>query len=186
LLLGFYQSDQERPDHLSGLEALFISHAGYFPMEIVRYANAECFHCGCVCDSNRPASQQKNCGKFICDTLQLMKKTKPKTQFSVRLPEEVITLLDEIAANTGLNITRNNVVEQACEWFVRTYRANGDRSLTEADMRDLEAFLIERLAPGKALLKSQPDSAGVKTLRASASLDSTPSTATTKSSHTAG
>jgi hypothetical protein len=46
LLLRFYQSDQERPDHLSGLEALFISHAGYFPMEIVRYANAECFHCG--------------------------------------------------------------------------------------------------------------------------------------------
>jgi hypothetical protein len=31
---------------LSGLESLFISHAGNFPMEIVRYANAECFHCG--------------------------------------------------------------------------------------------------------------------------------------------
>jgi len=115
-----------------------------------------------------------------------VKQEKTKRNFSIRLPEEVITLLDEIAANTGLNITRNNVVEQACEWFVRTYRANGDRSLTEADMRDLEAFLIERLAPGKALPKSQPDPAGVKTLRASASFDSTSSTATTKSSHPAG
>ncbi len=81
-----------------------------------------------------------------------MKKTKPKTQFSVRLPEEVIALLDEIAANTGLNITRNNVVEQACEWFVRTYRANGNRSLTEADMLDLETYLKEKLFPNHAPL----------------------------------
>jgi predicted transcriptional regulator len=103
------------------------------------------FHCGCVCDSNTPISQQKNCKKIICDTLQPVKQTKPKTQFSVRLPEEVIALLDEIAANTGLNITRNNVVEQSCEWFVRTYRANSNRTLTEADMRDLEKFLAEKL-----------------------------------------
>jgi hypothetical protein len=115
-----------------------------------------------------------------------VKQEKTKRNFSIRLPEKVITLLDEIAANTGLNITRNNIVEQACEWFVRTYRANGNRSLTEADMRDLETFLIERLASGKALPKSQPDLAGVKTLRASASFDSTSSTATTKSSHPAG
>jgi len=78
-----------------------------------------------------------------------VKQEKTKRNFSIRLPEKVITLLDEIAANTGLNITRNNIVEQACEWFVRTYRANGNRSLTEADMRDLEAFLIEKLASGK-------------------------------------
>ena len=56
-------------------------------------------------------------------------------------------MLDEIAENTGLNITRNNVVEQAAEWYVRTYRANGDRALTEADMRDLENYLREKLSP---------------------------------------
>jgi hypothetical protein len=74
-----------------------------------------------------------------------VKEDKTKRNFSIRLPEEVIALLDEIAANTGLNITRNNVVEQSCEWFVRTYRANGNRTLTEADMRDLEKFLAEKL-----------------------------------------
>ena len=81
-----------------------------------------------------------------------MKQEKTKRNFSIRLPEEVIALLDEIAANTGLNITRNNVVEQACEWFVRTYRANGNRSLTEADMLDLETYLKEKLFPNHAPL----------------------------------
>ena len=81
-----------------------------------------------------------------------MKEEKTKRNFSIRLPEEVIALLDEIASNTGLNITRNNVVEQACEWFVRTYRANGNRALTEADMRDLETHLKEKLFPNHAPL----------------------------------
>jgi hypothetical protein len=81
-----------------------------------------------------------------------VKQEKTKRNFSIRLPEEVIALLDEIAANTGLNITRNNVVEQACEWFVRTYRANGNRSLTEADMLDLETYLKEKLFPNHAPL----------------------------------
>ena len=76
-----------------------------------------------------------------------MKEEKTKRNFSIRLPEEVIALLDEIASNTGLNITRNNVVEQACEWFVRTYRANGNRALTAADMLDLETYLKEKLFP---------------------------------------
>jgi hypothetical protein len=79
-----------------------------------------------------------------------VKEEKTKRNFSIRLPEEVIALLDEIAANTGLNITRNNVVEQACEWFVRTYRANGNRALTEADMCDLETYLKEKLFPNHA------------------------------------
>jgi predicted transcriptional regulator len=81
-----------------------------------------------------------------------VKEEKTKRNFSIRLPEEVIALLDEIASNTGLNITRNNVVEQACEWFVRTYRANGNRALTEADMRNLETYLKEKLFPNHAPL----------------------------------
>jgi metal-responsive CopG/Arc/MetJ family transcriptional regulator len=99
---------------------------------------------------------------------------KPKVQFSIRIPEEVIKLLDEIAENTGLNITRNNVVEQAAEWYVRTYRANGNRALTNEDFTSLIEFI-----QGKG-------GAGAKTQRASASFDSSPSTATTKSSRKAG
>ncbi|MBU6183473.1 MAG: hypothetical protein KGR46_11775 [Verrucomicrobia bacterium] len=65
-------------------------------------------------------------------------------QFSVRLPQEIIELLDEIAENTGLNITRNNVVEQACEWYVRTYRANGDRAMTKSDFEELLNFIRDQ------------------------------------------
>ena len=50
-------------------------------------------------------------------------------------------MLDEIAENTGLNITRNNVVEQAAEWYVRTYRANGNRALTNEDFNSLIEFI---------------------------------------------
>lgn len=70
-----------------------------------------------------------------------MSAPKPKVQFSIRIPEEVIKLLDEIAENTGLNITRNNVVEQAAEWYVRTYRANGNRALTNEDFNSLIEFI---------------------------------------------
>ena len=103
-----------------------------------------------------------------------MNAPKPKVQFSIRIPEEVIKLLDEIAENTGLNITRNNVVEQAAEWYVRTYRANGNRALTNEDFNSLIEFI-----QGKA-------NAGAKTQRASASFDSSLSTATKKTSRKAG
>ena len=83
-------------------------------------------------------------------------------------------MLDEIAENTGLNITRNNVVEQAAEWYVRTYRANGNRALTNEDFTSLIEFI-----QGKA-------NAGAKTQRASASFDSSLSTATKKTSRRAG
>ena len=89
-----------------------------------------------------------------------MKEEKTKRNFSIRLPEEVIALLDEIAANTGLNITRNNVVEQACEWFVRTYRANGNRALTEADMRDLEIYLKGKIFPNHAQEQTSAEAHG--------------------------
>jgi hypothetical protein len=102
--------------------------------------------------------QQKNCKKNKCDTLQPVKSTKPKTQFSIRLPEEVIALLDEIAENTGLNITRNNVVEQACEWYVRTYRANGNRALTKDDFEDLALYIRDRDGiPFRMAAEAQPD-----------------------------
>lgn len=100
-----------------------------------------------LCYKLTSSATKKNCENFICVTLQLVKQEKNKRNFSIRLPEDVIALLDEIAANTGLNITRNNVVEQACEWFVRTYQSNGNRALTEADMRDLENYLREKLSP---------------------------------------
>lgn len=73
-----------------------------------------------------------------------MKPEPNKRNFSIRLPEDVIQLLDEIASNTGLNITRNNVVEQACEWYVRTYRANGNRAITREDFEELMQFIKDR------------------------------------------
>lgn len=103
-----------------------------------------------------------------------MSAPKPKVQFSIRIPEEVIKLLDEIAENTGLNITRNNVVEQAAEWYVRTYQANGNRALTKSDFDSLIEFI-----QGKA-------NAGAKILPASESSVSSPSTATKKPSRKAG
>jgi metal-responsive CopG/Arc/MetJ family transcriptional regulator len=97
-----------------------------------------------------------------------------KRNFSVRLSDEIIKMLDEIAENTGMNITRNNVIEQAAEWAVRTYRANGNRALTNEDFNSLVEFI-----QGKA-------NAGAKTQRASASFDSSLSTATKKTSRPAG
>jgi hypothetical protein len=66
---------------------------------------------------------------------------KTKRNFSIRLPDEIIKILDEIVENTGLNITRNNIVEQACEWYVRTYRANGNRALTKTDFENLILYI---------------------------------------------
>ncbi len=83
-------------------------------------------------------------------------------------------MLDEIAENTGMNITRNNVIEQAAEWAVRTYRANGNRALTNDDFNDLVKFI-----QGKG-------NAGAKILPASESSASSPLTATIKSSQKAG
>lgn len=76
--------------------------------------------------------------------MQPVSETKPRVQFSIRLPDDVINLLDEIAENTGLGITRNNVVEQACDWYVRTYRANGNRAITGEDFEDLMLYIRDR------------------------------------------
>ena len=70
-----------------------------------------------------------------------MKPEPTKRNFSVRLSDEIIKMLDEIAENTGMNITRNNVIEQAAEWAVRTYRANGNRALTNEDFNSLIEFI---------------------------------------------
>lgn len=112
--------------------------------------------------------------KIICVTLQRVKEEPAKRNFSVRLPDAVIEMLDEIAANTGMNITRNNVIEQAAEWAVRTYRANGNRALTNEDFDDLVKYI-----QGKG-------NAGARTLKASESLGSMHSTATKKASRRAG
>ncbi len=116
-----------------------------------------------------------------------MKPEPTKRNFSIRLPQEVIELLDEIAENTGLNITRNNVVEQACEWYVRTYRANGDRAMTKSDFESLIEFIQgkEHPQPHKGGASAQ-NLAGVKIQKASQNFDSSSSTATKKNYRRAG
>ena len=111
-----------------------------------------------------------------------------KKTFSIRIPDEVIKLLDEIAENTGLNITRNNVVEQACEWYVRTYRANGDRAMTKSDFESLIKFIQgkEHPQPHTGGGSAQNNSAGVKIQKASQNFDSSSSTATKKNYRWAG
>jgi hypothetical protein len=143
---------------LSGLEALFIGHPRDFAVQFHWQANADCFHCGSIHVTNLPQRQQKNCEWEFCVTLQRVNQEKNKRNFSIRLPEEVIALLDEIADNTGLNITRNNVVEQACEWYVRTYRANGNRALTKDDFEDLALYIRDRNGiPFRMAAEAQPD-----------------------------
>lgn len=85
-----------------------------------------------------------------------MNTEKTKRNFSIRLPDEVIKILDEIAENTGLNITRNNVVEQACEWYVRTYRANGNRALTKDDFEDLARYIQNGFQPSFLMAAEAP------------------------------
>jgi hypothetical protein len=100
--------------------------------------------------------QQKNCGWKFCVTLQLVNQEKTKRNFSIRLPAEVIKILDEIAENTGLNITRNNVVEQACEWYVRTYRANGNRAMTKTDFENLILYIQNTNRPDFLMAAEAP------------------------------
>lgn len=83
----------------------------------------------------------------FCATLQLVSAQKPKVQFSIRLPDDVIEGLDKMAAELGsLGTTRNNIVEHACAWYVRAWTAHGNRPITESDMRDLEDYLRTKIA----------------------------------------
>lgn len=80
-----------------------------------------------------------------------MKADPNKRNFSIRLPTEIIAELDRMAAELGtLGATRNNIVEQACAWYVRAWAAHGNRPITETDMRDLENYLKEKLSQGNA------------------------------------
>ena len=98
---------------------------------------------------------------FMPDSVGVkLNKTK---KIDVRLDQELFDLVDNYAQASRLS--RSQVVE---------------RALLQLFGRPVEDSPIHQ---GKA---NPPDSVGVKTLRASESFDSTPSTATTKSSHPAG
>ncbi len=58
-----------------------------------------------------------------------------------------------MAAELGsLGTTRNNLVEQACAWYVRSWKAHGNRPLTETDMLALETYLKEKMLSNHAPL----------------------------------
>jgi hypothetical protein len=61
-----------------------------------------------------------------------------------RLKEDVVTSLDEIAAEC--NVERATVVDWALEAYVFFFNANGGRNLTVSDMHDVLTYIRERAA----------------------------------------
>ena len=90
-------------------------------------------------------------------------------KIDTRLPADLHDLVSAYAEQN--NLSRSQVVVAALKQFFGMCPTNP------------VAFAQSQ---GKAFPQSQPEPAGVKTLRASANFDSTPSTATPKSSHPAG
>ncbi len=70
-----------------------------------------------------------------------------RRNFSIRLPDDVIATLDKLALQVGFGITRNNIIESACEWYVLQCRANSGRPMMEIDQQDVIAYIRSKHMP---------------------------------------
>jgi hypothetical protein len=135
---------QKRADDLCGAEPLLFCDSFDFRADILGHSDAECFHQVRLCGERTNTSTKKS---LSSKKMLRSHRMKPKQTFSIRLPESVIYELDRMAAELGsLGTTRNNLVEQACVWYVRIWNANGNRPLTESDIRNLEEHLRKTFA----------------------------------------
>ena len=71
------------------------------------------------------------------------------SNFSIRLDDETISSLDEIASEC--KVKRSNVIDWALEAYVELFKANGERMLTTSDME----FVLKSIRE-KALSKNSP------------------------------